>query len=69
MKNQDPANCKASHWFGLDKHFSALVLASSKYFQSAAARADGTLIPNLYKALLVGGNPKNNEYYDTKILH
>jgi hypothetical protein len=30
-----------------------LFLTSSKYFQSAVARADGILIPNLHKALFV----------------
>jgi hypothetical protein len=52
---QTSANCKAKHWFGLDKHCSTLVLTSSKYFQSTAARADGMLIPNLHKALFVIG--------------
>jgi len=33
-----------------------LYLTSSKYFQSAAVRADGMLIPNLHKALPVGRN-------------
>jgi len=35
------ANRKARLWFGLDKQYWALVLTSSKYFQSAAARAVG----------------------------
>ena len=35
---------------GHDKQCSTLVLTSSKYFQSAAARADGILFPNLHKA-------------------
>jgi hypothetical protein len=33
-----------------------LFLTSSSYFQSAAARADGILIPNLHKALFVSCN-------------
>ena len=33
-------------------------LTSTKYFQSAAAPADGILIPNLHKALLVASNSK-----------
>jgi hypothetical protein len=33
-----------------------LFLTSTKYFQSAVARADGILIPNLHKALSVGRN-------------
>jgi hypothetical protein len=41
---------------GLDKQGSTLVLTSTTYFQSAAARADGMLFPNLQKALPVVGN-------------
>jgi hypothetical protein len=41
---------------GLDKQYSALVLTSTKYFQSVAVRADGILIPNLHKALFVGSH-------------
>eukprot|EP01041_Mallomonas_annulata_P026420 gene26420-47734_t len=52
-KEYNLANCKARQWFGLDKHCSTLVLTSSKYFQSAAVRADGILFPNLHKALFV----------------
>jgi hypothetical protein len=53
LDKQTSANCKARQWFGLDKHCSTLVLTSSKYFQSAAVRADGILFPNLHKALFV----------------
>ncbi|SRR5260221_3340819 len=49
-------NCKAGHWFEQDKQYCALGLTSPKYFQSAAARTDGILFPNLHKALLVGSN-------------
>jgi len=51
------ANCKTGPQFGLDKQYWALVLTSSKYFQSAAARADGMLIPNLHKALTLAVMP------------
>jgi hypothetical protein len=56
LDKQTSANCKARQWFGLDKHCSTLVLTSSKYFQSAAVRADGILFPNLHKALFVGSH-------------
>jgi hypothetical protein len=39
-----------------------LYLTSSKYFQSTAARADGTLIPHLRKALFVGGKHKSTQH-------
>jgi hypothetical protein len=38
---------------GLTNIAEHLFLTSTKYFQSAAARADGMLIPNLQKALFV----------------
>jgi|RhiMetdeSRZDD1v2_1073273.scaffolds.fasta_scaffold12240_10 hypothetical protein len=51
---QTSANCKASHLFGRDKQCSALVLTSSKYFQSAAAPGQTEMLfPNLHKALYV----------------
>ena len=56
LDKQTSANCKAWHWFWLDKQCWALVLTSTKYFQSAAAWADGILIPNLHKALHVGSH-------------
>jgi hypothetical protein len=42
---------------GLTNIAELLFLTSSSYFQSAAARADGMLIPNLHKALFVSCNP------------
>jgi hypothetical protein len=47
------ANCKSRLQFQPTNIYQLLYLTSSTYFQSAAARADGILIPNLHKALLV----------------
>jgi hypothetical protein len=43
----------SSGWTNIAEHY---FLTSSKYFQSASARADGILTPNLQKALFVMGN-------------
>jgi len=48
LNKQTSANCNARLWFGQDKQCSTLDLISSKHFQSAVARAEGILIPNLH---------------------
>ncbi len=50
------ANCKSKLQFQPTNNNQFLYLTSSTYFQSAAARADGMLIPNMHKALPVTGN-------------
>jgi hypothetical protein len=45
------ANCKSHLQFRQTNNYQILYITSSTYFQSAAARADGVLIPNLHKAL------------------
>jgi len=47
------AICKSQLQFQQTNNYQLLYLTSSTYFQSAAARADGILIPNLHKALSV----------------
>jgi hypothetical protein len=47
------AICKSELQFGQTNYYQLLFLTSTIYFQSAAVQADGMLIPNLHKALLV----------------
>jgi len=45
-------------WTNIAGH---LFLTSSSYFQSAVARPDGILIPNLHKALFVSSHKKHQQ--------
>jgi hypothetical protein len=49
------ANCKSQLQFQQTNIYQLLFLTSSIYFQLAAARAGGILIPNMHKALPVSG--------------
>ena len=50
------ANCKSQLQFQLTNNYQLLYITSTIYFNQQRLSADGILIPNLHKALLVGRN-------------